>query len=705
MYFMAAPAPVSPPNTGLSPLPLAYVTPMKDAAAALAFAAPVAGSMATAAPPSYEAIVLDPNGPRSQTNLFVRKLASAVTEEDMRKLFDQYGTIMSFALMRDIHTGESLGTAFVRYSTHDEARNAMAALDGRELYGRPISIQWAKREHDSTPSGDARRKIRKLFVRNIPLDVTARHLRQLFAKFGSINNVTLHSDTAPAASREVSDVARPASQTRNIAFILFQEDDVAEKAVTALHNTCPFENCEGIPLMVKLAEDNRDRIDRKQRFTESTAATTGAKALAAAVMMQGSQLSMAAAAAGSSVSPQTIPLSTPASAAISPSTMSIDVNHGAPLFLHDGRVPSLPQGASPGLPFAIAGGAPTATATPMQHATVDANGNPMYVYVAAAAAPNGMQSTAPTAAAAAAGGAPSLPYMFAPSTAGASGLPAPQPGQILYPSAPTASPGMHPFYPSMALPSMYIDAQGRPVQGPPAPAPPQTTPSAAQAAGMFVPNYFPGFVGAQPPGPAPLPFFSMPAGATAHPLQASTSAAGSEARSGPAAASFHHPSPAQSLSHTMPAMMPTQPTFSVSPQLSSAGSVLERVPTAGGGVSSNSDSPVNAALTAALMSSQPPVPTPHHHQHQQQHLQAPLTLPAQSFIAGAPASSSATAVSTNVHFDVTKDGMPASPAATFPAFGSSVGAAGAPVAAETRSDDEDEMVWSNFAAHAFATTQ
>ncbi|GET90421.1 RNA-binding protein, putative [Leishmania tarentolae] len=223
MYFVAAtPSQVSPPGVIAAPAPLPFGTPLKDISM-ISFGHSNSSTAVSAAPPSYEAVALDPKGPRSQTNLFVRKLASAVTEDDMRKLFEQYGTIMSFALMRDIHTGESLGTAFVRYSTHEEARAAMAALDGRELYGRPISIQWAKREHDSTPCGDARRKIRKLFVRNIPLDVTARHLRQIFSKFGSINNVTLHSDTAPAVARDNGDNSRLTSQMRNIAFILFKK--------------------------------------------------------------------------------------------------------------------------------------------------------------------------------------------------------------------------------------------------------------------------------------------------------------------------------------------------------------------------------------------------------------------------------------------------------------------------------------------------
>ncbi|AYU80632.1 RNA-binding protein, putative [Leishmania donovani] len=553
MYFVAAaPSSVSPPGVIATSAPLPFGTPMKDMS--VSFSNSNSFTAVSAAPPSYEAVALDPKGPRSQTNLFVRKLASAVTEDDMRKLFEQYGTIMSFALMRDIHTGESLGTAFVRYSTHDEARAAMAALDGRELYGRPISIQWAKREHDSTPCGDARRKIHKLFVRNIPLDVTARHLRQIFSKFGSISNVTLHSDTAPAATRDNGDSSRPASQMRNIAFILFQDDDVAEQAVSALHNTCPFDSCEGIPLMVKLAEDNRDRIDRKQRFCESSATNTAAKAFATA-MMQSNHLSTAA-----SVSPLTVPLSTPASATLSPPTLSMDVSHNSPIFIHEGHAPSLPPSGQQTLPFTVS--APTSTATPMLQTTVDANGNTAYVYVSPSPNNGVAQQVLPASAA---------PGQCVIVSNGLQGFTTanrvmPQPSQPFYAAA--APPSVQQYYQTVTLPQVFADAQGQPLQPQP---------------NVFVPGYYSYSPSPQSSQQTPqqVPIFEVQAAPMTHPLRTGASV--------PKAARdvFQNQSPLQhQLAHA-------QPPFSVSPQLSSPGGVRESVPMT---IFSATDSPVNGTV-------------------------------------------------------------------------------------------------------------
>jgi RNA recognition motif-containing protein len=404
----------------------------------------------SSAPPSYEAIVLDPNGPRSQTNLFVRKLASAVKEKDLKTMFERYGTIMSFALMRDIHTGESLGTAFVRYRTHEEARAAMAGLDGTELYGRPISIQWAKKEHDGTPCGDARRKIHKLFVRNIPLTVTARHLRQVFSQFGSINNVTLHSDTAPAVPRDAP-ADTQAGQMRNIAFILFQEDGAAERAVSALHNTCPFPSCEGIPLMVKLAEDNRDRLGRKQKADNGMLNPAAAPPIMIAANGQ----------------PATI--STPVSTTISPAQMSLD-----PGAAHILGATMLPTNLGQGLPFSMASNGATAGA-PLLQATTDANGNTTYVYV------TGPASTAPRMIASPASGsffvqtpaglqafaapmqAAQLPAYYTPTTTNIIGT-AGSATATATPNAATLQPqAQQAYFPSMAVPSMFVDAQGNPV--------------------------------------------------------------------------------------------------------------------------------------------------------------------------------------------------------------------------------------------------
>jgi RNA recognition motif-containing protein len=182
----------------------------------------------------------------SSTNLFIRYLPREVDDERLREIFSAYGTITSSMVMRDIHSGQSMGTAFVRFSKHQEALQALCRAHGMPLFGKSISVQWAKQQHDVTPAGQERLKMNKLFLRNVPLDVTEKDVVNLVAPYGTVKKVTLHNDTAP-----IMDI----NARRRIVFVTFVEDGSAESALRAVHNTCPFTQCYGVPLMGKLIND------------------------------------------------------------------------------------------------------------------------------------------------------------------------------------------------------------------------------------------------------------------------------------------------------------------------------------------------------------------------------------------------------------------------------------------------------------------
>lgn len=62
--------------------------------------------------------------------LFVGNIPSQATEDDIEKLFSEYGTVRGLKMPKDIFTGRSKGFAFVDMEGH-EARAAKAALDGK----------------------------------------------------------------------------------------------------------------------------------------------------------------------------------------------------------------------------------------------------------------------------------------------------------------------------------------------------------------------------------------------------------------------------------------------------------------------------------------------------------------------------------------------------------------------------------------------
>ena len=87
--------------------------------------------------------------------LYVGNLAYAVTDEDLRNLFSQSGTVESVAVISDKFSGQSKGFGFVEMADASGADAAIKALDGSELKGRNIKVNEAKpREGGGGRGGD-----------------------------------------------------------------------------------------------------------------------------------------------------------------------------------------------------------------------------------------------------------------------------------------------------------------------------------------------------------------------------------------------------------------------------------------------------------------------------------------------------------------------------------------------------------------------
>jgi len=85
------------------------------------------------------------------TKLFVGNLNFDTTEEDLRSLFAQAGTVTSVALIKDRATGRSKGFAFIEMSNQSEAEQAIKLFNGYSLANREIKVDKA-REKEERPS-------------------------------------------------------------------------------------------------------------------------------------------------------------------------------------------------------------------------------------------------------------------------------------------------------------------------------------------------------------------------------------------------------------------------------------------------------------------------------------------------------------------------------------------------------------------------
>ena len=85
-------------------------------------------------------------------NLYVDNLSWTMTEDDLRNLFEQYGTVSSIKIVKDRETGRSKGFGFVEMENDTEAQNALSSLYDKEILGRKIVINEAQ-ERPAKPGG------------------------------------------------------------------------------------------------------------------------------------------------------------------------------------------------------------------------------------------------------------------------------------------------------------------------------------------------------------------------------------------------------------------------------------------------------------------------------------------------------------------------------------------------------------------------
>jgi RNA recognition motif-containing protein len=79
-----------------------------------------------------------------ETKIYVGNLSYETTEDDLRTLFAQAGTVSTVALIKDRDTGQSKGFAFVEMSNQSEAEKAIQTFNGYTLSNRPLKVNLAR---------------------------------------------------------------------------------------------------------------------------------------------------------------------------------------------------------------------------------------------------------------------------------------------------------------------------------------------------------------------------------------------------------------------------------------------------------------------------------------------------------------------------------------------------------------------------------
>uniref|UniRef100_V5GLM2 CUGBP Elav-like family member 1 n=2 Tax=Anoplophora glabripennis TaxID=217634 RepID=V5GLM2_ANOGL len=176
--------------------------------------------------------------------MFVGQVPRSMDENDLRRMFEEYGKVHSINVLRDKATGASKGCCFVTFFTRRAALKAQGALHNvKTLDGMHHPIQMK-------PADSENRNERKLFVGMLSKKLCENDVRALFAGHGVIEECTVLRDAT--------------GNSRGCAFVTFSSKQSALMAIKNLHQSQTMEGCSA-PLVVKFADTQKEKELKRQQ--------------------------------------------------------------------------------------------------------------------------------------------------------------------------------------------------------------------------------------------------------------------------------------------------------------------------------------------------------------------------------------------------------------------------------------------------------
>jgi polyadenylate-binding protein len=149
------------------------------------------------------------------TNIYVKNIEESVTEDEFRRMFENYGDISSATMASD-DIGKHRGFGFVNFIHHEDAYKAVEGLNETDLKGQKLYVGRAQKKHEREEElrkqYEAQRLEKQskyqgvnLYVKNLDDDIDDEKLRDMFTPFGTITSAKVMRDTIPAGSEAVKD--------------------------------------------------------------------------------------------------------------------------------------------------------------------------------------------------------------------------------------------------------------------------------------------------------------------------------------------------------------------------------------------------------------------------------------------------------------------------------------------------------------------
>lgn len=185
------------------------------------------------------------NDQLSKTNLYIRGLQPSTTDQDLVKLCQPYGKIVSTKAILDKTTNKCKGYGFVDFDSPSSAQKAVTALKASG-----VQAQMAKQqEQDPT----------NLYISNLPLSMDEQELEGMLKPFGQVISTRILRDTTGAS--------------RGVGFARMESTEKCEAIITHFNGkyikTPPGVAAPSDPLLCKFADGGPKKRQNQGKFMQN----------------------------------------------------------------------------------------------------------------------------------------------------------------------------------------------------------------------------------------------------------------------------------------------------------------------------------------------------------------------------------------------------------------------------------------------------
>ncbi|KAL2460268.1 Polyadenylate-binding protein 2 [Abeliophyllum distichum] len=190
------------------------------------------------------------------TNVFVKNMSEETTEEDLRKIFGEFGLLTSVVVMRN-EDGKSKCFGFVNFENAEDAARSVELLNGKKFDNKEWYVGRAQKKSErelelklqfeqSVKEAVDKSQGSNLYVKNLDDSIGDDELKEVFSPFGSITSCKVMRD--------------PKGISRGSGFVAFSSPEEASRALLEMNGKIIVSK----PLYVALAQRKEDRRARLQ---------------------------------------------------------------------------------------------------------------------------------------------------------------------------------------------------------------------------------------------------------------------------------------------------------------------------------------------------------------------------------------------------------------------------------------------------------